>query len=181
MSENKQIMINNTGENYINQRYDRKSNKEQNLDPQFNDDQDLLEQELNYFFIKRIEQILPFLNEKSKNREEITIQDIINELKIEINEVKKCNYIFKRGVKANQRCNNICLDEKEICAKCQKISKDKVRTIELTPVQDNIYRDSYGILYRKNEDETLEVINKDLLDEKFQKRKIKLKNLGIIV
>jgi hypothetical protein len=142
------------------------------------DSEELLEQELNEFLLSKLESLLPFINEHVERRQQLTIEDFKEALHIRP-QIKKCSYTFKRGVNANITCNNICFNsEKNLCNKCDKrVSKD-FRTMKLFPSFEspNIFYDDQGIRFRKNEDNTLEVIDVNLLDEK---RKKKLEKNGV--
>lgn len=137
-----------------------------------------LEQELNEFIIETFKKILPFLNSKVEKRENITLQDILDQLNIKTCKVNRCNYVFKRGIKAGKRCENICIDNKDLCVKCIKRCDKNIRIIELIPdiENENEFTDNKGIRYRRLEDKTLEVINKEMLSNKEVE---KMKKLGI--
>jgi hypothetical protein len=137
--------------------------------------EEVLEQELNEFLIKNLNILLPVINQRCNPP--FSIEELLKVLNIKIDKVKRCSYVFKRGIRANQRCNNICIDGKDICSKCSKILKNRLYgSIELRELKENEYIDEDGIMYRKTEDDHLEVINKNQVDEKKMK---KLKNYGI--
>jgi hypothetical protein len=143
-----------------------------------NSESEQLEQELNEFLLTKLETLIPFINQCITEQKQVTIEDFKDKLQIS-SKVKTCSYVFRRGVKSNSICNNICLDsEKDVCNKCSKRLNKDYRTIKLFPSVDNpdIFSDDQGCRYRKNQDQTLEVLDRNLLDEK---KKEKLKKNGI--
>lgn len=141
-------------------------------------EEEQLQQELDEFFLTKLETLLPFINEHVKNQKQLTIEDFKEKLNIH-SYVKRCSYVFRRGIKTNSLCNKICLDsETNLCNKCSKRLNKDFRAIKLLPSIDtpDLFIDDQGIHYKRNEDQTLEVLEKNLLDEK---KKEKLKKNGI--
>jgi hypothetical protein len=124
-----------------------------------------------------LEPLLPWINERIESGKKVELTDILNFLHLDPDKDKeyteRCQYIFKKGARIHQRCNNLCLEGNMYCFDCMKrLHKNKESNhVEVIPDENE-----YGIFYDRNgfklellPDKTLLVRNEVITEE--QKRK----------